>query len=102
MKYNYIESSDGVINEGYIGQINHKFKQNANQKFKKHISETKWSTSESQYTESSSGPIEKSPVVHLGYPRNTRNDKINVSQWTSNVLGYTIVFGFRYGASIFH
>ena len=35
MKYNYIESSDGVINEGYIGQINHKFKQNANQKFKK-------------------------------------------------------------------
>lgn len=41
MKYNYIESSDGVINEGYIGQINHKFKQNANQKFKKHISETK-------------------------------------------------------------
>ena len=49
MKYNYIESSDGVINEGYIGQINHKFKQNANQKFKKHISETKRSTSESKY-----------------------------------------------------
>ena len=61
MKYNYIESSDGVINEGYIGQINHKFKQNANQKFKKHISETKWSTSESKYTESSSGPGEKLP-----------------------------------------
>ena len=76
MKYNYIESSDGVINEGYIGQINHKFKQNANQKFKKHISET----SESKYTESSSGPGEILPVVHLGYPRNTRQDKINVSQ----------------------
>ena len=82
MKYNYIESSDGVINEGYIGQINHKFKQNANQKFKKHISETKWSTSESKYTESSSGPGEILPVVHLEQPRKTKRDTFNVQQWT--------------------